>query len=63
MLFHLGEAGAARWCFHLQPGRGGCESFVLNQSSKYDGEIEGGARVLEVCEDGGRRRGEKSSDT
>jgi hypothetical protein len=47
-LFHLGEAGAARWCFHPQPGRGGCDSFVLNQSSKYDGEIAGGAKVMEV---------------
>jgi hypothetical protein len=46
-LFHLGEAGAARRCFHLQPGRGGCDSFVLNQSSKYDGEIAGGAKVME----------------
>jgi hypothetical protein len=62
-LFHLGEAGAARWCFHLQPGRGGCDSFVLNQSSKYEGEIAGGAKVMGVCEDGGRRRGEKGSDT
>jgi hypothetical protein len=47
-LFHLGEAGAARWCFHLQPGRGGYDSFVLNQSSIYDGEIAGGAKVMEV---------------
>jgi hypothetical protein len=62
-VFHLGEAGAARWCFHLQPGRGGYDSFVLNQSSIYDGEIAGGAKVPEVCEDGGRRRGEKGSDT
>jgi hypothetical protein len=62
-LFHLGEAGAARWCLHLQSGRGGYDSFVLNQSSIYDGETAGGAKVPEVCEDGGRRRGEKGSDT
>jgi hypothetical protein len=62
-LFHLGEAGAARWRFHLQPGSGGCDYFVLNQSSKHDGKIAGGAKVMEVCEDGGRRRGEKGSDT
>jgi hypothetical protein len=47
-LFHLGEAGAARWCIQLQPGRGGCDYFVLNQSSKYDGEISGGAKVMRV---------------
>jgi len=62
-LFHLGEVGAARWCFHLQPGLAGCDSFVLNQSSKHDGKITGGAKVMEVCEDGGRHRGEKGSDT
>ncbi|HEV8224424.1 MAG TPA: hypothetical protein VGP74_04125, partial [Rubrobacteraceae bacterium] len=62
-LFRLGGVGAARWCFDLQPGRSGCGAFVLNQSSKLDGKITGGAKVMEVCEDGGRHRGEKGSDT
>jgi hypothetical protein len=30
---------------------------------KTRGKIAGGATVMEVCEDGGRRRGEKGNDT
>src|SRR5215203_604394 len=58
-LFHRGQAGSARRCFHLPPSRGGCDPYVLNHSSKYVGAIAGGTKMLEVPEDGNHRRGQE----
>src|SRR5918992_6032911 len=58
-ILHRGEAGATRRCFHPPPSRGGCDPYVLNHSSKYVGAIAGGAKLLEVREDGDHRRGQE----